>query len=132
MTEHLIVLPDRDDAERLADELREEGFTEVRVVREALAGEDDSEDHEWAIYVREEMVDDDTGPVAEGLKANPALNATFKEDEKEIVYNGSENLAIAVDTPRGLLVDVGGADPAPGLAHGRAHRLPPPCRPREA
>ena len=67
MTEHLIVLPDRDDAERLADELRQEGFTEVRVVREALAGEDDSEDHEWAIYVREEMVDDDTGPVAEGL-----------------------------------------------------------------
>jgi hypothetical protein len=68
MTEHLIVLPDRDDAERIADELREEGFTDVRVVREALAGEDDSEDHEWAIYVREEMVDDETGPVAEGLK----------------------------------------------------------------
>ena len=68
MTEHLIVLPDRDDAERVADELRDEGFTEVRVVREALAGEDDAEDHEWAIYLREEMVGDETGPVAEGLR----------------------------------------------------------------
>ena len=57
--------------------------------------------------------------VAEGLKANPALNATFKEDEKEIVYNGSENLAIAVDTPRGLLVPVikeAGDMQLPGLA----------------
>lgn len=44
--------------------------------------------------------------VAEALKANPALNCTFKEAEKEIVYNGSEDLAIAVDTPRGLLVPV--------------------------
>lgn len=79
MTEHLIVLPDRDDAERLADELREEGFTEVRVVREALAGEDDSEDHEWAIYVREEMVDDDTGPVAEGLKERFAALAEERD-----------------------------------------------------
>lgn len=68
MTEHLIVLPDRDDAERIAEELRDEGFTEVRVVREALAGEDDSEAHEWAIYVREEMVADDSGPVGQGLK----------------------------------------------------------------
>lgn len=67
MTEHLIVLPDRDDAERIADELRDEGFTEVRVVREALAGEDDSEAHEWAIYVREEMVDDQTGATGKGL-----------------------------------------------------------------
>ena len=61
--------------------------------------------------------------VAEGLKANPALNATFKEDEKEIIYNGSENLAIAVDTPRGLLVPVlkdAGDMELPGLAQGIA------------
>ncbi|GAA2029430.1 hypothetical protein GCM10009740_18790 [Terrabacter terrae] len=51
-TEHLIVLPDREVAEELADELESEGLGEVRVVREALAGEDDSEDHEWAVYVR--------------------------------------------------------------------------------
>jgi hypothetical protein len=52
VVEHLIVLPDRDDAEQLADALEAEGLTEVRVVREALAGEDDSDDHEWAVYVR--------------------------------------------------------------------------------
>ena len=46
MSEHLMVFPDRDDADRIAEDLRDEGFTEVRVVREALAGEDDSEDHE--------------------------------------------------------------------------------------
>ena len=46
------MLPDREVAEELADELESEGLTEVRVVREALAGEDYSEDHEWAVYVR--------------------------------------------------------------------------------
>lgn len=49
--EHLIVLPDRDLADEVADDLRNEGLADVRVVREALAGEDDSEDHEWAVYV---------------------------------------------------------------------------------
>ncbi|WP_145000570.1 2-oxoglutarate dehydrogenase, E2 component, dihydrolipoamide succinyltransferase [Kocuria rhizophila] len=44
--------------------------------------------------------------VAEALQAHPVLNATFEEDSKEIVYNGSEDIAIAVDTPRGLLVPV--------------------------
>lgn len=53
MTEHLIVFPDRDDAERVADDLVDEGYLEVRVVREALAGEDDGEDHEWAVHVVE-------------------------------------------------------------------------------
>ena len=51
-TQHLIVLPERDGAEELAEELGAEGLTDVRVVREALAGEDDSEAHEWAVYVR--------------------------------------------------------------------------------
>jgi hypothetical protein len=50
--QHLIVLPERDAAEELADELEAEGLPDVRVVREALAGEDDSEAHEWAVYVR--------------------------------------------------------------------------------
>ncbi|GAA2506140.1 2-oxoglutarate dehydrogenase, E2 component, dihydrolipoamide succinyltransferase [Kocuria salsicia] len=44
--------------------------------------------------------------VAEALQAHPVLNAMFKEDSKEIVYNSSEDIAIAVDTPRGLLVPV--------------------------
>ncbi|WP_328796753.1 ribonuclease E inhibitor RraB [Janibacter melonis] len=68
MSEHLIVLPDRDVAERVADDLREEGLGEVRVVREALAGEDDGEDHEWAIYVRVETVTDEASAVGQGLK----------------------------------------------------------------
>lgn len=68
MTEHLMVFPDRDDAERIADDLRDEGFTEVRVVEEALAGEDDGEDHEWAVHVREEMITDAAGAVEHGLR----------------------------------------------------------------
>ncbi len=68
MTDHLMVFPDRDDADRIADDLREEGFTEVRVVREALAGEDDGEDHEWAVHVREEMIADEAGAVEHGLR----------------------------------------------------------------
>jgi len=69
VTEHLIVLPDRDLAEQIAAELREEGFTEVRVEREALAGEDDAEAVEWAVHIREDNVVDDPGSGAEsGLR----------------------------------------------------------------
>lgn len=68
MSEHLMVFPDRDDAERIADDLREEGFTEVRVVREALAGEDDGEAHEWAVHVHEEMIADEAGAVEKALR----------------------------------------------------------------
>lgn len=67
MTEYLLVFPERDDAEEVADELREEEFDEVRVVREALAGEDDSEDHDWAVYVRLDTIDDPTSAVARAL-----------------------------------------------------------------
>ncbi len=63
-----MVFPDRDDADRIADDLRDEGFSEVRVVRESLAGEDDGEDHEWAVYVREEMITDEGGAVEHGLR----------------------------------------------------------------
>lgn len=68
MSEHLLVFPDREVAEEVASELKGEGFTEVRVVREALAGEDDSQDHEWAVHVVEEMVADESGPVEGGLR----------------------------------------------------------------
>jgi hypothetical protein len=68
VSEHLLVFPAKDVAEELAAELSDEGFTEVRVVREALAGEDDVEDHEWAVYVREENVVDESRPVAQGLR----------------------------------------------------------------
>ena len=68
MSEHLLVFPAKDVAEEVAAELSDEGFTEVRIVREALAGEDDVEDHEWAVYVREENVVDESRPVAQGLR----------------------------------------------------------------
>ena len=51
-TEHLLVFPDRDAAELVAAQLEAAGLSDVRVVREALAGEDDSEAHEWGVYVR--------------------------------------------------------------------------------
>lgn len=68
MSEHLLVFPAKDTAEEVAADLAHEGFSEVRVIREALAGEDDSEDHEWAVYVVEENVADETGPVEGGLR----------------------------------------------------------------
>ena len=40
----------------------------------------------------------------EALKAHPNINASVEGDD--IVYHGSENLAIAVDTPKGLIVPV--------------------------
>ncbi|MEU7813674.1 2-oxoglutarate dehydrogenase, E2 component, dihydrolipoamide succinyltransferase [Pseudonocardia sp. NPDC049154] len=42
----------------------------------------------------------------EALKAFPAVNASISEDGKQIEYHGNVHLAIAVDTPRGLLVPV--------------------------
>lgn len=68
VSEHLLVFPERDDADEVAEELREEGFTEVRVLRQPLAGEDDPEADEWAVYVREANIADDSGPVAGGLR----------------------------------------------------------------
>ncbi|MDN5765500.1 MAG: 2-oxoglutarate dehydrogenase, E2 component, dihydrolipoamide succinyltransferase [Humibacillus sp.] len=40
----------------------------------------------------------------EALKSHPSLNASL--DGEEIVYHGSENLSIAVDTEKGLIVPV--------------------------
>ncbi|QJY47610.1 2-oxoglutarate dehydrogenase, E2 component, dihydrolipoamide succinyltransferase [Pseudonocardia broussonetiae] len=42
----------------------------------------------------------------EALKAFPQVNASISEDGKEVTYHGGVHLAIAVDTPRGLLVPV--------------------------
>ena len=55
--EHLLVFPGRDVAEEVADDLRFEDLEDVRVMREALTGDDagdvlDSGDEEWAVYVR--------------------------------------------------------------------------------
>src|SRR5699024_6798954 len=40
----------------------------------------------------------------EALKAHPKLNAQI--DGEDVIYHGQENIAIAVDTERGLLVPV--------------------------
>lgn len=68
VVDYLLVFPDRDDAESVASELREDAdFADVRVIREALAGEDDSEDHDWAVYVRVDTLDDPTSAAARAL-----------------------------------------------------------------
>ncbi|GAA4113897.1 hypothetical protein GCM10022415_09500 [Knoellia locipacati] len=68
MTEHLMIFADRETADEIAAELADEGFTEVRVIRVAHAGDDDAEDADWGVHVREEMVDDPSGPVEGGLR----------------------------------------------------------------
>jgi hypothetical protein len=50
---HVLVLPDRDAAEEVADLLAAR-YTldfEPRLVRDALAGEDDAEDAQWLVVV---------------------------------------------------------------------------------
>ncbi|WP_431044509.1 hypothetical protein ACQUSR_23100 [Streptomyces sp. P1-3] len=52
---HVLVLPDRDAAEELAENLAEhfELEEEPRLVRDALAGEDDAEDAQWLVVVED-------------------------------------------------------------------------------
>ncbi|MFI8090221.1 hypothetical protein ACIF9R_18165 [Streptomyces sp. NPDC086080] len=53
---HVLVLPDRDAAEEVAEALGERlGVREEpRLVRDALAGEDDAEDAQWLVLLRDE------------------------------------------------------------------------------
>ncbi|QFG70075.1 ribonuclease E inhibitor RraB [Ornithinimicrobium pratense] len=71
-SEHLIILPERDIAEAIAEELREEGFEHVRVVREAARNQEHGEDDlevEWAVYVLDPRLPDIAGGGAyEGLR----------------------------------------------------------------
>jgi hypothetical protein len=52
---HILVLPDREGAEELAEELTELlGLDQQpKPVREALAGEDDAEDAQWLVVVED-------------------------------------------------------------------------------
>ncbi|WP_333771636.1 hypothetical protein [Streptomyces sp. IBSBF 2435] len=52
---HVLVLPDRDAAEEVASELagRFSLAEEPRLVRDALAGEDDAEDAQWLVVVED-------------------------------------------------------------------------------
>jgi hypothetical protein len=53
---HVLVLPDRDAAEEVAQVLGERFAVdeEPRIVRDALAGEDDAEDAQWLVVLRDE------------------------------------------------------------------------------
>ncbi|MER7954932.1 hypothetical protein [Streptomyces sp. NPDC096030] len=52
---HVLVLPDRDAAEEVAEELpaRFAVAQEPQLVRDALAGEDDAEDAQWLVVVED-------------------------------------------------------------------------------
>ncbi|MFF2008994.1 hypothetical protein ACFVWY_07960 [Streptomyces sp. NPDC058195] len=52
---HVLVLPDRDAAEEVAEELGQRfGIAEEpQLVRDALAGEDDAEDAQWLVVVED-------------------------------------------------------------------------------
>ena len=52
---HVLVLPDRDSAEEVAELLasRFALASEPRLVRDALAGEDDAEDAQWLVVVED-------------------------------------------------------------------------------
>ncbi|MFE7752556.1 hypothetical protein [Streptomyces sp. NPDC057428] len=52
---HVLVLPDRDTAEAVAEELpdRFQVTEEPQLVRDALAGEDDAEDAQWLVVVED-------------------------------------------------------------------------------
>jgi uncharacterized protein involved in tellurium resistance len=53
---HVLVLPDRDSAEEAAQALGERfGLDEEpQLIRDALAGEDDAEDAQWLVVLRDE------------------------------------------------------------------------------
>lgn len=57
--EHLLVFPDRDAAEAVADSIDRHDYARVQVIREALSGEDDAEAHEWAVYIVDERATSD-------------------------------------------------------------------------
>ncbi|MBB4930962.1 putative hydrolase of the HAD superfamily [Lipingzhangella halophila] len=47
----VVTLPERDDAEELAEQLETQGYEPCLVHRDMLAGEDDAEDADWVIEV---------------------------------------------------------------------------------
>jgi len=69
---YVIVLPDSDAAEAVADELgdRYPDLPEPELHREALAGEDDAEDAQWLVVL--------PPPLPAGV-TRPALNAVAAE-----------------------------------------------------
>ncbi|MER6920712.1 hypothetical protein ACWDSD_29190 [Streptomyces spiralis] len=64
---HVLVLPDRDSAEEAAQALgvRFGIREEPQLVRDALAGEDDAEDAQWLVVLRDEEERLDPGELDE-------------------------------------------------------------------
>ncbi|MFJ5275180.1 hypothetical protein [Streptomyces parvulus] len=64
---HVLVLPDRDAAEEAAQALGERfGLDEEpRILRDALAGEDDAEDAQWLVLLSDERARLDPGELDE-------------------------------------------------------------------
>lgn len=48
----MVTLPQREDAEELAEQLHEQGYEPCSVHREMLAGKDDAEGVDWVIEVQ--------------------------------------------------------------------------------
>ncbi|MFF0432195.1 hypothetical protein ACFYU9_08245 [Streptomyces sp. NPDC004327] len=70
---HVLVLPDRDSAEEVIEELPDRFVLaeDPRLVRDALAGEDDAEDAQWLVVVED----------PDGLLDPAALDALAAEYE---------------------------------------------------
>ncbi|QMU68176.1 hypothetical protein [Streptacidiphilus sp. P02-A3a] len=68
---YVIVLPDRDAAEAVAEELGERypDLPEPELHREALAGEDDAEDAQWLVVLQQPLPDSLTRPALSTLAA---------------------------------------------------------------
>ncbi|WAX80113.1 hypothetical protein [Streptomyces sp. KMM 9044] len=64
---HVLVLPDREAAEAVAEELGERFGVdeEPQLVRDALAGEDDAEDAQWLVVLHDERQRLDPGALDE-------------------------------------------------------------------
>ncbi|MFE1911951.1 hypothetical protein [Streptomyces anandii] len=64
---HVLVLPDREAAEEAAEALADRFAVheEPRIVRDALAGEDDAEDAQWLVLLRDEEARLDPGHLNE-------------------------------------------------------------------
>ncbi|WP_415950493.1 hypothetical protein [Streptomyces sp. KLOTTS4A1] len=75
---HVLVLPDRDAAEEVAEALHARfGVTEEpQLVRDALAGEDDAEDAQWLVV----LADEDDALAAAELDAFAAEFEGWRED----------------------------------------------------
>ncbi|MFG2821266.1 hypothetical protein ACGFX4_17785 [Kitasatospora sp. NPDC048365] len=79
----LLVLPDRDTAEAVAEELsaRWPVLADPEVVRDSLAGEDDAEDAQWLVVLEAPEEDGWTAEVLEGLDGLIAEHDGWREQD---------------------------------------------------